>query len=210
MTTSPAQAPASALTCPRCDRPATPSPEVQTCPGCQGAFTLRAGALLDPAVQPPVLDGKVPHVKVKAAGFVLMRMGVVDQHGVAEGPLDPIVGMVPLDKAGVAFGDIFTVAVWRRISVVPLVVSIVLLVPMMALLAYAALPKDPFLLVLGLPLDLLFAFVLYRTVVLKANLVRVVGSARTVRVRFDNPLWRRKKFHDELLRRAGISPSPIP
>lgn len=203
-------APATALTCPRCDRPATPSPEVQVCPGCRGAFTLRAGALLDPTVRPPVLDAKVPHVKVKAAGFVLMRMGVVDQYGVAEGPLDPIIGMVPLDKSGVAFGEIFTVAVWRRISVVPLVASLVLLLPFVLLVIYAAIPREPFLLVLGLPLDLLFAFVVYRTVVLKANLVRVVGKARTIRVRFDNPLWRRRKFHDELLRRAGISPSPIP
>jgi hypothetical protein len=209
MMSSPPLAPANALTCPRCDRPATPSADVQVCQGCNGAFTLRAGALLDPNVQIPAFDPAAPHIKVKSAGFILLKQGVVDQFGVAEGTLDPIVGMVPMDKSGVAYGDIFTVAVWRKVSVAPLVVGILLLLPFVLLLLIAAFSNAYFLIV-GLPFDLFFGFVLYRTIILKANMVRVAGSVRTVRIRFDNPLWRRKKFHDELFRRAGLSPSPIP
>jgi hypothetical protein len=51
---------------------------------------------------------------------------------------------------------------------------------------------------------------LYLSLGLKAHMVRVVGSTSILTIRFDSPLWRRRRFHDELLRRAGISPSPIP
>jgi hypothetical protein len=51
---------------------------------------------------------------------------------------------------------------------------------------------------------------IYRAFKIKVHMARIVGSARTIEVRFDSPLWRRKKFHDEMLRRAGIAPCAIP
>src|SRR4051812_35471824 len=92
--------PPAASTCPHCDGGATPGPGAQVCGSCRGAFTLRAGAQLDPSVQPPPFDPGLPNIKVKSSGVVTMKMGVVDPHGVAEGTLDPIIGMIPLDKSG--------------------------------------------------------------------------------------------------------------
>jgi hypothetical protein len=137
-------------------------------------------------------------------------MGVVDPLGVAEGLLDPIVGMVPVNQSGVAFPEICTVAVWRRIDLITLAVGLVVMLPLALLCLYAAIVENPWFLVVGLPIDLILAFVLYRSVGVKMSFVRVTGSSRTITVRFDSPFWRRHRFHDELLRRAGISASMIP
>ena len=70
--------------------------------------------------------------------------------------------------------------------------------------------QSPVFLIFGLPLLLGTGWMFYRAIMIKAHMTRIVGGARTIEIRFDAPIWRRKKFHDELLRRAGISPAPIP
>ncbi len=202
--------PPESLTCPRCGAGATPSPTVQTCGLCKGAFTLRAGALLDPTTPPPPVDPRLPRVVVKSAGIVLMRQGVLAAEGVLEGTLDPFVALIPMDQAGIRYGDIVSVAVWRKIDVLRLVVALVIPVPLTLLLLYAAVASAAAFLIGALPFALISAYMLYRSLGLQAHMMRVAGSTRVLTIRFDSPLWRRRQFHDELLRRAGISSAPIP
>jgi len=68
---------------------------------------------------------------------------------------------------------------------------------------------------LGMLVPLVFfgaitVLMLVRAIGTQRNYVRVAGVWRTITIRFDAPWWRRKRFHDELLRRAGIAPSAIP
>jgi hypothetical protein len=79
-------------------------------------------------VVPPPIDATLPRIEVKSAGIVLMKRGVVAAEGVIGGSLDPIAGLVPMDSSGIRFPDIATVAVWRKIDVVRLVVA--LLIPL--------------------------------------------------------------------------------
>lgn len=65
-------------------------------------------------------------------------------------------------------------------------------------------------LALALPFTLLAAFMIHRAVVRQKNFARICGRYGHVTIRFDRPGWRRRRFHGELLRRAGLRDSPIP
>jgi hypothetical protein len=199
----------SPFSCPRCDAPSTPSRAVQTCARCGGAFTLHAGAAHDPSIVLPPPNAIVPIVKVRSAGLATHHFGVIEPLGVAEGELDPIIASVALDKSGVAWGDVVSIAVWRKPDWVELAVAIVLAAPFsLGLLAGSfALPG---LLVVSLPLTLLTGWMIYRALKIQKNYARIVGRYRTITIRFDRPGRRRRLFHGELLRRAGLPDAPIP
>jgi hypothetical protein len=203
-------APPVAFACPRCSAPASPSNAAQPCARCRGLFVLRAGARLDPSAVPPPFDPRLPRIIVKSAGIVLLKRGMVAPEGVSEGTLDPITGMIPMDQAGVLYPDIFTICVWRKIDVVRLVFALVIPVPISLYLLVMAVAVHPAFAIGAAPFVLSSAYMLYRAVGLKANMVRVAGGSRMITIRFDSPMWRRRRFHDELLRRAGLSPSQIP
>jgi hypothetical protein len=128
----------------------------------------------------------------------------------SEGVLDPVTGLVPLESGGVAYHEIASVAVWRRVDVAQLLVAILLVLPVVLLCLLVAVAGSSGALVVAAPFAAILAFGLWRALSLKAHFVRVVGGNRTVTVRFDTPMSKRLLFHDELLRRAGITPSAIP
>ncbi|MBI5478958.1 MAG: hypothetical protein HY906_08890 [Deltaproteobacteria bacterium] len=202
--------PPAALICPRCAAPAQPAAEVQRCSSCGGAFTLRAGALLDPTVRPPPVDPRAPRLKSRSASAFTYRIAAVEAHGVVEGMADPVTGAIPLEQTGVAWGDVFTVAVWRRLDIAQLVLALLFPVPVTLLSLWGVVTATPWWLLSALPFGLLAGIMLYRAFGVQVNRARVAGRHRTVTVRFDRPLWRRRRFHDELLRRAGIAAGPIP
>jgi len=182
---------------------------VQRCTGCGGDFTLHAGYALDASVRPPPADPRAERIKVRSAGAVTYSMGIVEAYGVSEGMTDPITGLIPIDQSGVAYPDIFTIAVWRKIAVVELVVALLIPLPITLLTLWGSL-HAPGLLIVFAFFALILGLMLYRAVSVKANFVRVAGRYRTITVRFDRPLRRRRRFHAELLRRAGVAPSMIP
>ena len=202
--------PPAALTCPRCDAPAQPAADVQRCSRCGGAFTLRAGALLDPAVRPPPVDPRAPRLKSRSAGALAYRIAAVEAQGVVEGMCDPVTGAIPLDTEGVAWGDIFTVAVWRKPDIKQLVLAILFPIPITLLCLWGVIASTPWLLLGAVPFGLVAALMLYHALGAQTHRARVAGRFRTITVRFDRPLRRRRRFHDELLRRAGIAPGAIP
>jgi hypothetical protein len=197
-----------AFTCPKCGSPATPRPDVQTCGSCGCRFTLHAGRLVDPSVVPPQL-GYASTIRVKSGGMVLMKMGEVTPYGISEGTLDPVTGMIPIEQSGILYGDVYSIAVWRTLDVVRLVLALLVPTPIALGLFWVAL-NVPFFVFFAAFFALLTGWVLYLAVGVRANHMRVVGAYRMVTIRFDGPIWRRRSFHEEAFRRAGIQPPAIP
>ncbi|HEY8038694.1 MAG TPA: hypothetical protein VIF15_02835, partial [Polyangiaceae bacterium] len=108
------------------------------------------------------------------------------------------------------YPDVITIAVWRKVDVVRLVVALVIPLPVTILLVVGAVTAWLGLLVPAAFFAAIVAYMLYRALGLRAHHLRVAGVWRTITIRFDSPMWRRRRFHDELLRRAGIAPSAIP
>ena len=204
--------PATALSCPRCKAPASPSSAVQRCARCGGAFTLHVGWALDPSTPLPPYDRALPSIRVKSSVQMVLQTGVVAAEGVMLGELDPVIGLVATNETGVMFPDVGSVAVHRTIDFVSLVVAVLVPLPIAGSLVSIGLQPDApygFLVVAAL-FALLAAWMIYRAAFIRKHWVRVVGRYRTIAIRFDTPLRRRRAFHAELLRRAGIAPAPIP
>lgn len=206
---SQAPVPSDALTCPRCRAPAEPSGTVQSCSRCHGTFTLRSGARLDKSVVVPPIDPGLSRIQTRSAGLVLRKANILTPEGVLHGTLDPVTGMIPIDQSGILFSDVFTIAVWRSVDVPRLVLGMITIVPLALFLLFLSL-QSAFVLVVAIPMTMLSAYLIHRTTVTRKNFARIAGATRTLVVQFDAPPWRRRAFHDELLRRSGISHGPIP
>lgn len=199
-----------AMSCPRCFFPAQPAMSVQQCTACRGTFVLYPGAATDPAIVPPPPLPTTQAIRVRSAGAFEYRFGIVEAFGVAEGALDPVIGRVATEKNGIAWPDVISIAVWRKLDVLELVVALLVPVPLALVFWICVIMASAGFLFLAVPLSLLGAFMIHRAVVRKKNFVRVCGRYGFVTVRFDRPGWRRLRFHSELLRRAGLRDAPIP
>ncbi|HEY3359983.1 MAG TPA: hypothetical protein VGQ83_42420 [Polyangia bacterium] len=201
--------PPQALTCPRCGAAATPAAGPQQCPRCRGRFALHAGALLDGAVRPPPPDARCDLVKVRWADLVTHHSGLLDGVGVAEGVNDPVTGRIPLETSGVAFADVYTLAVWRRLDVMRLILTLLAPLPLTVLLIAGAFASAWWLIPAAL-FAALDARLLYQVFGARVCRARIAGRYRTITVRFDQPLRRRRRFHAELLRRCGLAAAELP
>jgi len=137
----PMPVPAGPFSCPRCQAPAQPAAGVQACGMCRAAFVLRAGARADNTV--------IPRRSIRAAEDQdavggLPRDGVERRgaRGRAARHARSVTGYIPIDEAGVLYSDIFSVAVWRTLDVVRLVLMIIISLPIVIglLAAVVALP----------------------------------------------------------------------
>jgi hypothetical protein len=200
--------PASALSCPGCRARATPGPSAQRCGNCGRRFSLHIGFALDPSVPVPAHDRRLPTIRAKSSS---LKSVVISPDGILEAQLDPVVGLLPLEQSGVLFPDVASIAIWRRIDWVQLIVGVLVPLPiaMICTLATAVGAPWPVLLV-GTVFGALAAFMIYRAVVVRAHHARIVGRWRTLTIRFDAPFWNRRAFHRELLRRAGAGEAEIP
>jgi hypothetical protein len=200
----------SAMTCPLCGYPASPAAGPQTCRTCRGSFALYPGAASDPSVVPPPPHPALESIRVRSAGAVTYRFGVVDPLGVSEGTLDPVIAVGEIERNGIAWNDIVSIAVWRKLDVVELVIAIFIPVPLALLGWFLVVSSGAGALFLALPFSALAAFMIHRAVGRKKHFVRIVGRWGPIQIRFDRPGWKRKRFHAELLRRAGLRDAPIP
>ncbi|MGC4115023.1 MAG: hypothetical protein QM765_10515 [Myxococcales bacterium] len=206
----PPPAPPQALQCPRCGAAAKPADSVQRCGKCRLRFVLRAGAFLDRAVQPPPLDPRAEVVIVKSSG-ALRRYGRLDPDALVEGALDPLFARLPMTTTKLSYRAIYTLAVWRQIPWRSALAVLLIPVPFTwALFSVWRADPLPGLLAMTLAMAALTLGSLASIFLVQSHYVRAVGAHETLLVRFDRPLFRRKKFHDELLRRSGLSPSPLP
>ena len=198
------------MTCPHCGRPAMPSPAAQTCSSCQGVFALYPGAASDASVVPPPPNPSLEIIQVRSAGAATYSFGAVEPFGVAEGMLDPVIAVGEVSRNGIAWPEIASIAVWRKLDVVELVIAILVPVPLALLGWVLTVSAGIGALFLAVPFTALAAFMIYRAVGRKKHFVRVVGRWGAIQIRFDRPGWKRERFHSELLRRAGLPHAPIP
>ena len=205
----PPATPVGPFSCPSCFAPASAAPTPQICGACGLAFVLRAGSRVDPTIQPPAYNPHLPSIKMRSAGYVVMQSSIVAPEGVLQGSLDPITGRIPVDQSGVPFGDIVSIAVWRKLDVVRLVLLTLFLLPItLGLLALSI--TVPAALLAAVPIGLLTGVSYYHVIAVRRNYARVTGGARVVQLQFDTPMRRRRAFHSELMRRAGLPESVIP
>lgn len=199
-----------AMSCPRCGHAATPAAGPQTCSSCRGTFALHPGAASDPSVVPPPPHPSLETIRVRSAGAFTYRFGAVEPLGVAEGTLDPVIAVGEMDRNGVAWPDVVSIAVWRKPDWVELVIAILVPIPLALLGWVLVFAASAGFLFLALPFTLVGAFMVHRAMLRKKHFARVVGRWGPIEIRFDRPGWRRQRFHSELLRRAGLRDSPIP
>jgi hypothetical protein len=202
--------PMDALICPKCNAGAMPNQQTQRCPKCGLEFLLLAGAALDPTITPAQFDPNALRIKVKSAGIALMTTSTLDPLGLTSGEMDPVTGMIPISQSGIAYPNVATLAVWRRIDIKEIFVACILPIPIAIGLTLVGVISAPGMLPFALLFMLISAFMLYRGFGRRANFVRVCGSGRSLRVRFDRPGWRRQKFYAELMRRCGLPFIEIP
>jgi hypothetical protein len=168
---------------------------------------------MDRAVVPPAYDPSRRTIIVKWPGVVLMQRADLEAEGVKAGDLDPIIGLAVLSATGVRYPEILSLTTWKRMDWVRLVVAIIVPTPIfVAFLALAI--KAPAAFPVFLAISAFFgacaAWLVYTGAIVQKNMVRVAGTTRTITIRFDRPIWRRRRFHDELFYRAGISAGPLP
>lgn len=199
-----------AMSCPHCGRPSTPAAGPQSCEGCQGVFALYPGAASDPSIVPPPPNPALEIIQVRSAGAATYSFGAVEPYGVAEGMLDPVIAVGEVSRNGIAWSDIASIAIWRKLDIVELVIALLIPVPLALLFWFLVFATGAGFLALSVPFSALATFMIYRAVGRKKHFVRVVGRWGAIQIRFDRPGWKRKRFHSELLRRAGLRDAPIP
>ena len=102
----------------------------------------------------------------------------------------------------------FRDAVWRRIDVVRLVLTLIVLMPLTLLsvaLVWSWLGGIAFLLLFGA----LAGWGLYSALVIRKCFMRVSGVYGKLDIRFDQPFWRREAFFQQALTRSGIDPQAV-
>ena len=193
--------------------PTTPSAIPQRCAGCRSNFTLSAGPALDGAVMPPPPHPSAIRIALRWSIVVTYRFANLDPTGITCGTLDPVVAVAPVDQAGIAFADVLSIAVWRKIALKDLIVGGLVPLPIALFslwCAILAVTKAPGVAavaaVIGLGFGLLAAYMFHRGIVVGRRHARIIGRYASFTVMFDNS----RAFHEELFRRCGLAPPPIP
>jgi hypothetical protein len=201
------------LGCPRCGCPAVPGPAVQTCQGCQRRFTLSAGPALDGSVVPAPFHPAAMRIALRWSIVVTYRFATLEPPGINAGTLDPVVGIAPVDQTAIAYGDVLSIAVWRKLALVDCIVAALLPTPIALLTLYVAISivaksagGAAVFAASGLVMGLLAAWLFRRGIVIGRRQARIVGRWASTTVPFDNSA----AFHDELFRRCGIARPPVP
>jgi len=202
--------PPEALTCPKCKAKVESKTDVQTCK-CGLRFALHAGPMLDSSLVVASTGPVADIVRVKSDGAFVRHFGQLDAMCVQEGAFDPVIGHIQLDGTKIAYKAVYSLAFWRTLPIATLIASILLLLPFTLLcLVWFFSTLDAAALIFAVPMTLLAVWVGYQVIGVRAHWVRVVGPKTRLVIRYDRPGRRRRRFHDELLRRCGIAASPIP
>ena len=199
---------AQASCCPRCEAPATPGPSTQICVHCKKPFVLVAGPRINTALTTG--QGARKPVKVTYGEAVMRYAATVDESGVTCAELDPVTGRIAVGKRAVAFADIASIGLYRRIDWVMLVLLVlVFFVPVVVPLWLATFASSFLIALLALPATALFALGLKKSIGIGVQRMRL-ASARArelpIVVRFDSPMWKRKRFLDAVLTGSGVGP----
>ena len=185
----------------------------QVCQGCRRKFTLSPGPALDGSVVAPPPHPSAFPIHLKWSIVVTYRFARLDPGGVTSGTLDPVVGMAPIDQVGIAFPDVVSIAVWRKLGWVDCIIGALVPLPIALLTLWAAILAVSHSLggaaifgVIAIVFGLLAAFLFRRGAVTGRRQARIVGRYGSATVLFSES----PAFHAELFRRCGLAAPPIP
>jgi hypothetical protein len=203
----------SPLTCPWCAAHGPPGSHVQTCSSCGRRFTLSAGPALDVSIVPPPPLPPAAAVYLKWSVVWTYKFAALEPLVLSSGTLDPVIGMASVDKTDIAYHDVLSIAVWRKIAWREALLGLLVPLPIALLLLYVtamAVAKEPGLAWLGAPaalFGLLAAVLMRRGFMIGRRHARVLSRyGTTVTVPFDGS----RPFHEQLFHRCGLVPPPIP
>jgi len=152
-------------------------------------------------------------MSVKWSLIAVLLFAALNPGGVATGMLDPVIGVAPINQTEVAYRDVLSIAVWRKLALTEAVSAILVPLPVALVAAYGALTSlrdaPGFAGICGigfLLFGLLAAILLRRGLVVGRRQARIVGRWGIVTVPFDG----KRAFYNELFRRCGLPPAPIP
>jgi len=209
----PATNAAMALGCPWCAAPSTPSAIVQSCGRCGRSFTLSAGPALDGSIAPPPFHPAAFRISLRWSIVVTYRFATLEPQGITYGTLDPVVGMAPVDQSQIAYPDVVSIAVWRKLALTKCFAGALVPLPIALFAAYGAIlavAKAPgvaaVLGLIALAFGLLAAWLLHQGIAVGRRQARIVGRWTSFTVPFENS----PSFYAELFRRCGLAPPPIP
>jgi hypothetical protein len=205
--------PTVALSCPWCNCPSSPGLGPQVCQGCRGRFTLSPGPALDASVVAPPPHPSAYPIHLKWSIVVTYRFARLEQGGITSGTLDPVVAVAPIDQVGIAFPDVMSIAVWRKLGWVDCVIGALVPLPIALFSLWGAILCIPKALggaaifgAIAVAFGLLAFFLFRRGAVTGKRQARITGRYAAITVPFsDNPA-----FHAELFRRCGLAAPPIP
>ncbi len=205
-----------ALGCPWCGCPSNPSPSVQTCAGCQKRFTLSAGPALDAAVVPAPFHPASPRIPLRWSAVVTYQFATLEPPGIHAGTLDPVMALSPIEQTSIAYGDVVSIAVWRKLGIVDCVVAVLVPLPIALfcgwiaiLIAFSRVPSFGAAAVfaaIALAMGALAVYLFRRGVVIGKRKARVVGRWGSSTAHVETS----PAFVDELFRRCGIVRPPVP
>jgi uncharacterized membrane protein (DUF441 family) len=205
--------PPNALACPWCDCPAVPGPVAQSCAGCRRRFTLSAGPALDGSVIPAPYHPAAMRIALKWSMVVTYGFATLEPPGINSGTLDPVLAVAPVEQTSIAYGDVVSIAVWRKVAWGDCIAATLIPAPLSLLLAVSAIlavAKAPGVAAvcaaIAIALGLLAAWLYRRGIVIGRRQARIVGRWASARVPFDTS----PAFHEELFRRCGIARPPVP
>lgn len=205
--------PTVALSCPWCSCPASPQPTPQVCQGCRKRFTLTPGPALDGSVIAPPPHPSAFPIDLKWSIVVTYKFARLDQGGVTSGTLDPVVGMAAIDQVGIAFPDVVSIAVWRKLGWVDCIIGALVPFPIALLCVWVAILAVPKALgvaavfgAIAIAFGLLATYLFRRGYVTGRRQARIVGRHGAMTVLFTQS----PAFHHEIFRRCGLLPPPIP
>ena len=205
--------PPNALACPWCDCPAVPSPVAQSCAGCRRRFTLSAGPALDGSVMPAPYHPAAMRIALKWSMVVTYGFATLEPPGIHSGTLDPVLAVAPIEQTLIAYGDVVSIAVWRKVAWGDCIAATLLLVPLALLAAWIAILAvtkaggvAAVSAAIALALGCLAAWLYRRGIVVGRRQARIVGRWASARVPFETS----PAFHEELFRRCGIARPLVP
>jgi hypothetical protein len=192
-----------ARACPRCEAPAMPAAGMQVCVHCKKPFLLVAGPRLDASRVPKTTDHKA--VKVTYSDGVMRYSATVENAGISVSELDPVTGRISMNKRTVAWADIATVGLYRRVDWVFLVALVVLFGVPIVIPSLIGSFSLPWLFLFSLPCAALFALGLKKSIGVGVQRMRVTPvSGPPMLFRFDSPMRKRKKFLAGVVERCGF------
>ena len=171
---------------------------------------------MDAAVVPAPFHPAAPRIALRWSVVVSYRFATLEPPGIHSGMLDPIAGVSPIEQTSIAYGDVVSIAVWRRLAIVDCIVALLVPLPIALFCGWIAIvallaPGRPWgvfgvCAAIALVMASVAVLLVRRGVVIGRQQARIVGRWGSCTV----PLHTSAAFHDELFRRCGVARPPVP